>query len=85
MAAASRVCWADTSADTYSFHTAGSDPRRFSIPYHERSLPVALFGKREIVFSSLGGSDRWKSTKEVLLAAVGAPLVSDQLVIPEKK
>ena len=104
---------------------------------------MALFGKRETIFRSFGGSDRWKSAKEalkaadirimeagsyegevpicscgakidrrnygehgwidrrnyyiavrpedadaakeVLLAAVGAPLVSDKLVIPEKK
>ena len=47
--------------------------------HNEEYIEINL---REMLFYVLR---RWKSAKEALKAAVGAPLVSDQLVIPEKK
>ena len=53
---------------------------------------MAVFGKREIVFKTVGDKPRWLGAKETLktagikiMEAVGAPLMSDDLVVPQKK
>ena len=53
---------------------------------------MALFGKREIVFKTVGDKPRWQGAREALKAAgikimeaVGVPLMSDDLVVPQKK
>ena len=63
---------------------------------------MALFGRREVVFKTVGSKERWKVARAsvyyvsvrpedvdrarvVLLDAVGAPLESDELILPPKK
>ena len=53
---------------------------------------MALFGKREIVFKTVGDKPRWRGAKEALKTAGikireagDALLMSDDLVVPQKK